>query len=202
MVDPARRIATYDDVLAAPEGMTAEILAGELHLSPRPSSDHAYAEGRVMSDLDAEVVRSRSGGPPGGWWILMEPELHLGARDPKSVVAAPDLAGWRRERMPVMPRVAAFTLRPDWVCEILSRGPAAVQRDRVLKPDLYATAGIPHFWILDPHARTLEVFALREGLYVRSQAFAGDVKVRAEPFVTVEFDLTNWWLPGEPEEEG
>lgn len=193
MSDPSRRIATYQDVLDAPEGVTAEILGGELFLSPRPGPEHAYSEKRITSDIDGPFERGRGG--PGGWWILPEPELHLGDPDPTAVVASPDVAGWRRERMPWIPRDAAITVVPDWVCEVLSPGSANVRRDRVRKPDEYATAGIGHLWIVDPLAQTLEVFRLTDGLYARVQAFEGDAKVRAEPFADVELDLAGWWLP-------
>ena len=191
MGQSAHRLATHDDVLSAPEGMVAEILAGELHLSPRPASGHAFASGGLFGDL-----RNGFGRRDGGWWLLAEPELHLGRPKARSVVAAPDLAGWRRSRMPVVPRVAAFELAPDWVCEILSPGAAATRRDRVLKPDEHARAGIPHLWLVDPDARTLEVYRLTDGLYTRVLAVAGDVRVRAEPFDAVELDMTEWWLPG------
>jgi Uma2 family endonuclease len=198
MGDPALEPATYANVLAAPEGTTAEILGGELHLSPRPSSAHRVAELEIGSDLRDHFGRRRGGDRPGGWWFLIEPELHLGKDEPTSVVAVPDLAGWRRDRMPTIPSVAAFTLRPDWVCEILSPGPAATRRDRVAKPDAYATAGIPYHWIVDPLARTVEVYELRGAVYAKVQAFAGEVTIRALPFDAVELDTTDWWLPEPP----
>ena len=105
--------ATYEDVLNAPENKVAEILDGELILSPRPAPRHALAAsrlGRILGPYDDDP------GGPGGWWILDEPELHLGDETVETVV--PDLAGWRRERMPAVPDEAYFTLAPDWVCEV------------------------------------------------------------------------------------
>ena len=55
------------------------------------------------------------GDGPGGWLIVNEPELHL-----SDDVVVPDIAGWRRLRMPVYPPGAYVTLAPDWVCEVLS----------------------------------------------------------------------------------
>lgn len=194
MGDPAQRIATYDDVRRAPEEWTAEILDGELYLSPRPASEHADAFAEMLVELRGRFGRRRGGGP-GGWWILGEPELHLGDPDPTSVVVVPDLAGWRRERMPEVPRVSAFTLVPDWVCEILSPGPRNLRKDRVLKPDVYARAGVRHLWFVDPIGMTLEVWRLEAAHYVRIAAFSGDTLVRAEPFDAVELDIGAWWLP-------
>src|SRR6185503_17557356 len=118
---PARQRATYEDVLAAPRNRVAEILFGVLHSHPRPAAPHARA---------ASVLGVRLGGPfdlgeggPGGWVILDEPEVHLGEH-----VLVPDLAGWRRERMPALPEAAYFELAPDWVCEVLSPGTQAIDR--------------------------------------------------------------------------
>jgi Uma2 family endonuclease len=196
MGDAARRAATYDDVLAAPEGMTAEILAGELYLSPRPAADHVSIEGDVFGDLRERFGRRRGGPGPGGWWILIEPELHLGDPDPTTIVAVPDIAGWRRERLPEIPRAAAITVAPDWICEVLSPGARNVRRDRIVKPEVYASRGIGHLWLIDPVAQLLEVHRLVGGLYARAQAFSGDVRVRAEPFDAVELDIGAWWIPG------
>lgn len=191
MGDPARRLATYEDVVNAPDGLTAEILAGELVLSPRPAVSHGWSEKRV----DFALEPFGGDGGPGGWWILREPELHLGAKDPKSVVVVPDLAGWRRERMPTLVDAAAIAMPPDWVCEVLSPGPANTRRDRVLKPVAYAAAGIPYLWYIDPIGHLLEVRKLQGAVYAVIQTFVGEDRVRAEPFDAIELDMANWWLP-------
>lgn len=198
MGEPARRIATYQDVLSAPDGMTAEILDGELCLSPRPGSPHAASAIGLGADLVQRFGRRRGGDGPGGWWILPEPELHLGVPTPTEEVVVPDLAGWRRERMPQVPQVAAFTLAPDWICEVLSPGAQNLRRDRMLKPDLYARRGVRWLWLVDPIGQLVEVFQLENGRYVRAQVFGGDTVVRAEPFDAVELDIGAWWLPESP----
>ena len=105
--------ATYQDVLEAPAHGVAEIVDGTLYTHPRPAMPHALASSRLGFDLGGPFDRARGG--PGGWWIIDEPELHLGED-----ILVPDLAGWRRERMPDYPETAYVTLAPDWVCEVLS----------------------------------------------------------------------------------
>ena len=176
--------ATYDDVLNAPEHKVAEILDGELFLSPRPAARHSLA----CSSLYDDLVPFRAGhGGPGGWWILFEPELHFGED-----VVVPDLAGWRRERMPAIPDVAFFSLAPDWVCEVLSPSTERIDRGRKLR--IYAEAGVAHAWLVNPVERTLEVLRLRDGAWTIVAVCSGSDAVRAEPFDAIELALSRLWL--------
>jgi Uma2 family endonuclease len=187
-VGEPRRKATYDDVLAAPEHQVAEILDGELFLSPRPASRHALASTSLGGQLFDPFHRP-PGDParPGGWWIVFEPELHLG-----DDVVVPDVAGWRRGRMPRFPDAPWFDLPPDWLCETLSPSTARIDRGRKLR--IYAREGVPHVWLLDPLARTLEVLALEGGRWVVAAVHDGTAQVRAEPFAARELDLARLWL--------
>jgi Uma2 family endonuclease len=191
MAPPAKKRATYADLCAVPDRYVAEIIDGELIVSPRPAAPHALAAVQLAGDL--HPLNRRRGGPrgPGGWWILLEPELHLGEHDPRDEVLVPDLAGWRRERMPNKPEGAGQTLPPDWACEVVS--PKTARIDRVRKSQVYARVRVPHFWIVDPLQRTLEVFRLQDGVYAQVQAFDGDGPVRPEPFEELEFILGEWW---------
>jgi len=189
MGDPAKRRATYQDVLDAPPNMVAEVLFGVLHTFPRPRVRHAIASSAIGSELGGPFGRGKGG--PGGWVILDEPELHLGS-EPDILV--PDLAGWRRERMPRIPREEAFvTLPPDWVCEVLS--PSTQALDRADKMEIYRRENVTHVWHVDPDGRTLEVFGLDPGLlrYVQAAVWRGDMKVRAEPFDAIELELGVLW---------
>lgn len=186
---PAVKRATYADLAALPDHLVGEFVDGELYASPRPASPHARA---------ASVLGARIGGPfdagpvgPGGWWILDEPELHFGRQ-----VLVPDLAGWRRERMPVVPNVSAFDLAPDWVCEVLS--PHTSRLDRMRKMPIYLGQGVRHVWLIEPIARTLEVFRAEEQRWILVAVFGDDAKVRAEPFDAVELELDALWLQQAP----
>ncbi len=182
------REATYADVLAAPDHMVAELIDGHLHMSPRRAPPEAVAASYIGTDLIGGFGRRGGCGSGGGWWILDEPELHLGAR-----VLVPDLAGWRRERMPTMPPTAAFTLAPDWICEVVS--PSTAWLDLVHKRRIYAEEGVSHLWLVDPRRRLLEVLRLAGEHWLLVETFAGDGRVRAEPFEAAELDLSEWWLP-------
>ena len=184
MSDPAKRRATYQDILNAPEHMVAEILNGELYLSPRPGAPHTAASSALGFVLGPPFQFGNGG--PGGWIILVEPELHLGDH-----VVVPDLAGWRRERMPEVPEGAAFTIPPDWVCEWLSKSTETI--DRAEKLPIYADAGVKHIWLASAARRTLEVLRLERSKWVIFAIHRGDVRVRAEPFDAIELDLAILW---------
>jgi Uma2 family endonuclease len=179
---------TYKDVLDAPEHVVAELLFGVLYTFPRPAPRHT----RVASRLGVDI-----GGPfdgdsakPGGWIILDEPELHFG-KPPDEDILVLDLAGWRRSRMKRLPEEAYFTLAPDWTCEILSASTQAL--DRSDKMTIYAREGVKHAWLVDPIAKTLEVYRLRAKAWVRVKVFRDDAKVRADPFAAIELDLARLW---------
>ncbi len=189
-VERARHKATYDDLLKVPDTMVAEIIDGELYATPRPASPHALAASGVGSNVFGRFHRPRNGPEePGGWWILFEPEVHLGPD-----VVVPDIAGWGREKMPVLPNVTAFEQAPDWVCEVVSPTTAGI--DRVRKMRIYARESVGHLWLVEALAKTLEVYRLQGGQWLVASTHAGSEHVRAEPFAAVELDIARWWLEG------
>jgi hypothetical protein len=186
-----RRPATYADVLAAPPTMVAQLVDGALHLQPRPAAPLGRAGGVLTTEIEGPFQRGRGG--PGGWWIVPAPEIHL-ADD----ILVPDLAGWRRDRLPVFPRAAFFDLAPCWVCEILS--PSTRRLDLGRKRDLWAAHGVGHLWLVDPDARTLEAFARHEGRWLLLATLTGETAVSQPPFDAVAFPLADLWPP-DPEPE-
>ncbi len=175
---------------AAPPEMVTEILDGELHLSPRPARPHTNAASRLGALLSMPFLFGRGG--PGGWVILDEPELHLGPRPDKLV---PDIAGWKRERLPRAvggeDAPAHYDLAPDWVCEVLSERTRRI--DKVQKMRIYAREGARNVWHVDPIAQTLDIFRLEGRHWLLVETFAGDERVRAEPFEAVELELPLVW---------
>jgi Uma2 family endonuclease len=184
MVDPAKRRATYEELLAVPKHLVAEIIHGTLITQPRPASRHARAASRLGAELDGPFDRAKGG--PGGWLLLDAPELHL-----HGDILVPDLAGWRRERMPELPDAAAFELAPDWVCEVLS--PSTAATDRAEKMPIYAREHVGYVWLVDPIAQTLEALRLDGGRWVLLGTWRDDAKVRAEPFESFELALEGLW---------
>lgn len=184
MVQTLEKPVTYDDILRLPEHVVGEIIGGRLVTHPRPAPRHT----RVASALGIAVggAYDFGTGGPGGWWILDEPEIHIGED-----VLVPDLTGWRRERMPQLSRGAWFDLAPDWCCEVLS--PSTARVDRVEKLPIYANWGVEHLWLIDPELRTLEVFGLLERQWTLVVTHDGTATVSPPPFGNVGLALNTLW---------
>jgi Uma2 family endonuclease len=182
----ALRETLYEQLAHLPEGLTGEILNGQLHTQPRPAGLHALVESNLQIEVGGPFGKGRGG--PGGWWIIVEPELHF-IRDTE--VAVPDIAGWRRARMPRIPEDHRFEVVPDWICEILS--PSTASKDREVKMPIYAHYGVSHVWLVDPKRRILEAYALNAGAWELVVTAAADQVVAVPPFEAVPLDLASLW---------
>jgi Uma2 family endonuclease len=177
--------ATRTDLDALPETMVGEIIDGTLYTFPRPRPQHADIEGFLAADLKNPFQRGRGG--PGGWWILIEPGIEVEG----SPEVVPDLAGWRRQRLPDLPADPPIAVVPDWVCEILS--PTTRRHDQLIKRPFYARIGVSFLWFVDVDARTLSVAKLVSGHWTEIGVFGQDDAIRAEPFEDVELSMADWW---------
>jgi Uma2 family endonuclease len=185
--------ATYADLAAVPPGKVAELIDGELYVFPRPALPHVNASSVLGYELLGPFQRGRGG--PGGWWILDEPEVHFpDSTAAKGVNAVnPDIAGWRKERLPKLPaKPPHIALAPDWICEVLS--PSTEEHDRETKMPLYARNEVRHAWLVDPIARTLEVYVLSAGgRWNEPTLYRDSARVRAVPFDAIEIELSVLW---------
>ena len=180
---PKSARASAGDLLALAEGVRFhEVIGGEIVRKAMPSPRHGNAQGAIRARLDP-FHRRPGGKAPGGWWFLTEVEVEL----ERGEVYRPDVAGWRRERLPALPESTPLTLRPDWVCEILSRSNAST--DTVTKLRVYHRVAVPHYWLVDPDEETLTVLRFTPEGYVTAVAAARGERVRAEPFEAVELQV-------------
>jgi Uma2 family endonuclease len=192
MADPAHQVRTfeelYDEILRLPEGLTGEILEdGVLRVMSRPGKRHRRA---ALACLDAlSGVNANLRGT--GWWIEVEAEIRL----LQERLAVPDLAGWRVERVPDLPDENPLTVLPDWCCEILS--PRTARDDKRLKLPLYARAGVPWIWLVDPTLQLIEVYQTINGLPTLVTTAQEAERCVLPPF-ELEISLEPWWLPGPP----
>lgn len=193
MAELAKTKATYEDLYSIPEHTTGEIIDGELVVTPRPSRKHVYTATALGGEITSPYQFGRGG--PGGWIILVEPEIKLA-----DAIVVPDLAGWKRERFPVSEESNWISVVPDWVCEILS--PTTFRTDKVKKMPLYARHAVAHIWLIDPAAMTLDAFRLEpvpepaheSGRWLLLGSYAEKDRVRVEPFEALEIKLEDLWL--------
>ncbi len=177
---------TWEDIVHLPETEQPEIISGQPFARATPRG----TQGRIVTQLARHV------GPAddpslgqSGWWISVEPCIRL---NPHAIVG-PDLAGWKKERLPELPDDWPLDVRPDWVCEVLSPGTA--RYDRSTKAQLYALSGIPWFWLVDPSERLVEVLELDRGSWRIHGCFGDDEVVKLPPFDGVELALGRLFLP-------
>lgn len=194
MSSASTRPATVADWLAQPEDARVELIEGELIAKAPPTFEHGRAQAHTVIAVGRPFAR-RVGGPggPGGWWIATEVDILLDGRGYR-----PDIVGWRRDRIPTMPRERPVTLRPDWACEVVSESNRAT--DTIKKLRRYHQAGLPHYWILDEVERTLTVHRHHVEGYVIALRAEAKERVRAEPFEAIELHVAV--LLGEDSEEG
>ncbi|MBV9496086.1 MAG: Uma2 family endonuclease [Acidobacteria bacterium] len=186
MAARAQERATYDDLLRAPENMIAELVDGELYMSPRPGGPHGRVTSVLTMDIGTPYDRGRGG--PGGWLLIHEPEIHF---ELNRLVLVPDIAGWRRERMATVPSDHRFLIPPDWICEVSS--PSTYRLDRQRELPIYAEYGVRHAWLVDPERQAVEILRLESEHWVLANTHGGDDRFRAEPFEEVEIDFASFW---------
>jgi Uma2 family endonuclease len=182
----AKKPSLYQQLLALPEGLTGEIINGQLRTHPRPAWPHGLAGSRLGADIEAPYGRGRGG--PGGWWIIDEPEVHFVL---DTEIAVPDIAGWRRERMPTPPEGHKIEVVPDWVCEIFS--PSTKSTDREEKMPMYARYGVRFAWLVDPKTHTLEAYELVAASWRPLGVFRDDDMVSVAPFDAIVIRLADLW---------
>ena len=184
MSNLAIKQAIYQDIVDLRHNVVGEIIDGQLEIQPRPTPKDAV----VSSSLGAQLISpfQKGKGDPGGWWIIDEPECYLSVH-----ILVADLAGWRKQRMPVFPETDWFDGVPDWVCEILS--PSNARLDRIVKTLLYAQLGVVNLWLIDSNLQTLEAFQLHDSHWLLIGYFANDQAVSIVPFAEHTFLLSDLW---------
>jgi Uma2 family endonuclease len=182
MISANPRKTPYEELIDLPESLTGEVLNGQLYAHPRPGGRHILVASNIGAEFHGPYQRGKGG--PGGWWILVEPEVHFVLdRD----VTVPDVAGWQKSRMADIPEGHKFTVVPDWVCEILS--PSTESIDREIKMPLYATYGVRFLWLVHPLKKTIETYKLEAAQWVSKRIFRSGDSVCCEPFEALAINL-------------
>ncbi|WP_053231101.1 Uma2 family endonuclease [Sandaracinus amylolyticus] len=190
MAEPARRLATYEDLLRTPEGVRAEVIHGALQTLPSPLPKHSKVQGAIRRFVGGPFDDDDGHGGPGGWWILLEVDVRFGAHD----IVRPDLVGWRRARLPRPWDTRPIDVVPDWICEVTS--PSNARHDRLVKARLYAAQGVPALWLVDPELRIAEALALNaDKRWVDVGRFGDGDVARIPPFEEIELDVTRLFPP-------
>jgi len=177
--DTIPRRATYDDYLQFPDdGKRYEIVDGRIFVTPAPSTRHQFASKRLQRMLEDYFEHGRDA-------LVFDAPLDVVLSNED--VVQPDLAVVSRAQM----SRRGIEGPPMLVVEILS--PSRPDYDRVTKAGRYAVLGVPHYWIVDPEAHTLECFRLDGGEYHRESSGTGDDSM-STPFEGLTVSLGSLWL--------
>jgi Uma2 family endonuclease len=187
---PSMKPPTLADLDALPPGIIGEIIEGVLYTMTKPRMRHQHTALGIGADLRSPFGLGRGG--PGGWWIVTEPGIEL----PNTPEISPDVAGWRRERMPEMPGDEPIRIVPDWVCEILSKNTR--RHDQLVKMPYYARVGVAYAWVVDLEARVLIAHRLESGAWRVIGTYGEETEARIEPFDVVPLNVADWWPPATP----
>ena len=195
MTAPARKLApaaTLEDLLAIPEDERRhELVEGSIVEKGAATGEHGAAQRKLSAHIDPYDQRP-GGRRPGGWWFATEVDVYF---DPANTFR-PDVAGWRRDRVPRRPQGVPVMTRPDWICEILSTNK---RNDLIKKKRVYHRHEVPHYWIVDPERETLTVYRWARDGYVEVLVAERGEEVRPEPFDAVPLQVGV--LFGDDEEE-
>lgn len=194
VTESAQRKATLADFWAIPEERRFhELIGGEIVEKASPSGEHGDAQAGIIGAVRPPFQRQRGRGGPGGWWIAAEVEVLLESAE----IVRPDVVGWRRETAPERPTGFPVTIRPDWICEVVS--PSRPTDDTVKKLRLYQRVAIPHYWVVDPRDATLTIMRWNDAGYITvMRAERGEI-IRAEPFEQIEIAVGTLFGDDPPE---
>ncbi len=173
---------TYAEYALLPKDRNRyEVLDGELFMTPSPTYRHQVAASELARILLDHVSRHGMGR------VLAAPmDVVLSETN----IVQPDVLFLRAERLP--PSDAAnIRVAPDLVVEVIS--PSTVTEDREYKKAVYARHGVAHYWIVDPDARTLEMYSLAGASYALAAEYAGDATATSSLFPGLAIPLTQLW---------
>ncbi len=165
-----------------PPGIRLELVDGEIELSPSPIPDHSHVDRMLTILLGQHILQHDLG------QLFGDVDTLFGEHD----VRRPDLLYFSRDRLHLIGEKAMHG-PPDLCVEIIS--PASAQTDRQVKSRQYEAAGVAHYWIIDPAARTFEAYTLRERAYERCAEGRDQDVVHAPPFDELALPLGKLWRP-------
>ena len=150
---PDEKFWTYADYCKLPEdGNRYEVIDGVLHMSPAPVSIHQALSKYLQFQLYGLELA-------GHGWVFDAP---MDVIMPGATPVQPDLIFITTEQRHILKRENIQGV-PYLLVEILS--PRGARYDRVTKLNKYAQCGVPHYWLLAPQARTLDIFRWKNGTY-------------------------------------
>lgn len=156
----AKKKYTYKDYLNIPDDKRYELIGGELMMTPSPIPYHQWISKNIEYEIERFVREKKLGK------VFDAPcDVYL---DEENVVQ-PDILFISQERTHIIGK-NNIQGAPDLVIEILSESTAYT--DLMKKKRLYAKSGVKEYWIVDPDGKTIEIYCLKEGVFVLAKSFS------------------------------
>lgn len=183
MGSAAKKIFSVEDWLNLPDEERCELIEGEIYYKAMPSFEHGEIQSRLSVSLGS-LLKKGGGNPPSGWWFSTEVAVIYEGR-PNAFIH--DIAGWRRDRHEEKPKGRKVTIKPDWVCEILSGNR---YNDKVTKRNVLHEKRVEYYWIVDLEDKLITVYEWSEKGYITiDDATIGEKKI-LQPFDSIELDIS------------
>jgi Uma2 family endonuclease len=166
-----------------PPGVRLELADGDIIVSPSPAYSHSHAD-RQLTIILGRYINDHDLGE-----LVGDVDTIFGDLD----VRRPDLIFIAKERIHLLDDRHGIHFAPDLCAEIVSPGSATM--DRVDKFKLYAKHKVPHYWLIDPEAKSFIAYRLAGSRYVLAASATGSEKIKAPPFPALEIPLARLWPP-------
>ena len=177
---PQKQVFTIDDIYDLPDGTRAELIDGQMYMMAPPNTTHQ----RILHFLDRSIgnhIAKNSGTCeifPAPFAVFLDADDKTYVEPDISVICDKNKINNR-----------GCSGAPDWIIEIVS--PSSKRMDYYTKLDLYRSAGVREYWVVDPQRKTILVYDMEHDDGPVLHSFADKLKVNIYDDLHLDFSELN-----------